>query len=253
MGERRESDTRVAGFGAQDYRERTAAEKVAEIKEVKVKAPKRKANRVSRQGSAMPSSLEPMLPTPVKLPFSDPAWLFEPKWDGFRALCFLKGGKVRFISRNKHNLTQRFPELQEIASLVRAKTAIIDGEIVALDRNGKPSFDALRYRQHRGAIVFYAFDLLHLDGEDLSQYPLLARKTALRRILRKARIGRIRYTEYIETDGERLFKELEAMQLEGMVAKRKDSVYAFTRSRLWLKVKTSTGRAEMLKRVENWK
>ncbi len=201
----------------------------------------------------MPASVEPMLPTPVKLPFSDPAWLFEPKWDGFRALCFLKDGKVRFISRNQQNLTQRFPELQEVADLIKAKTAIIDGEIVALDRQGRPSFDSLRYRRHQGAIAFYAFDLLHFDGEDLSQYPLVARKSALKKILRKARTGRIRYTEHIEEQGERLFKELEAMQLEGMVAKRKDSVYAFSRSRLWLKVKTSSGRAEMQKRIETWK
>lgn len=186
-----------------------------------------------------------MLPTPVKLPFSDPAWLFEPKWDGYRALCFLKDGQVRFFSRNRRNLSRQFPELQEISKLIKAQTAIIDGEIVALDRTGKPSFNALRYRHKRGAIAFYAFDLLHFDGEDVSQYPLVARKAALRRILRKGLTGRIRYTDHIEGQGERLFKELEAMQLEGMVAKRKDSVYAFARSRLWLKIKTSTGRAEM--------
>jgi bifunctional non-homologous end joining protein LigD len=201
----------------------------------------------------MPVSLEPMLPTPVKLPFSDPEWLFEPKWDGYRALCFFKDGKVRFLSRNKRNLTKRFPELQEISKLIKAQTAIIDGEIVALDRNGRPSFEALRYRQKRGAIAFYAFDLLYFDGEDVSQYPLVARKAALRRILRKGLTGRIRYTEHIEEQGERLFRELEAMQIEGMVCKRKNSVYAFTRSRLWLKVKTSTGRAEMQKRIENWR
>jgi bifunctional non-homologous end joining protein LigD len=200
----------------------------------------------------MPSSLEPMMPTPIKLPFSDPQWLFEPKWDGYRALCFLKDGKVRFISRKRNSLTQRFPELKEISGLIQAQTAIIDGEIVALDRNGKPSFDALRSRHQRGAIAFYAFDLLHFDGEDVSQYPLVARKAALRRILRKGATGRIRYTEHVEEQGERLFKELEAMQLEGMVAKRKDSVYAFTRSRSWLKVKTAAGRAEMKKRIESW-
>jgi bifunctional non-homologous end joining protein LigD len=85
-----------------------------------------------------------MLPTLADRPFSDPAWIFEPKWDGFRAISFLKDGKVRFISRNRRNLTERFPVLQEISALIKAKTAIIDGEIVALDRNGKPSFDALR-------------------------------------------------------------------------------------------------------------
>ena len=134
----------------------------------------------------MPSYVEPMLPTPFKLPFSDPQWLFEPKLDGYRALCFLKDGHVRFISRNRRNLTKRFPELQEIAALIKAQTAIIDGEIVALDRSGKPSFDTLRHRHRKGAIVFYAFDLLYFDGEDVSQYPLVGRKEALRRILRKS-------------------------------------------------------------------
>jgi bifunctional non-homologous end joining protein LigD len=179
--------------------------------------------------------------------------LFEPKWDGFRALCFLRDGKVRFISRRRRNLTERFPELHEIATLIKAKTAIIDGEIVALDRTGKPSFDALRFRQRRGAIAFYAFDLIYFDGEDLSQYPLVARKVALKRILRKPSTGRIRYTEHIEEQGEWLFKELEGLQLEGMVAKRKDSIYAFARSRLWLKIKTNSGRSEMQQRIENWK
>jgi bifunctional non-homologous end joining protein LigD len=201
----------------------------------------------------MPSSVQPMLPTAVKLPFSDPQWLFEPKWDGYRALCFLKNGKVRFISCSRRNLTERFPVLQEISTLIKAKTAIIDGEIVALDRNGKPSFDALRNCKGQAAIAFYAFDLLYFDGEDVSQYPLHVRKAALKRILRKAKTGRIRFTEHIEAQGERLFNELEAMQLEGMVCKRKDSVYAFTRSRMWLKVKTNAGRAEMQKRIENWK
>jgi bifunctional non-homologous end joining protein LigD len=202
--------------------------------------------------AAMPSYVEPMLPTPLKLPFSDPQWLFEPKLDGYRALCFLKDGEVRFISRNRRNLTKRFPELQEIAALIKAQTAIIDGEIVALDRSGKPSFDALRHSHRKGAIVFYAFDLLYFDGEDVSQYPLVGRKKALRRILRKAARARIRYTEHIEEQGERLFSQLEAMQLEGMVCKRKDSVYAFARSKLWLKVKTATGRTQMQKRIEIW-
>jgi len=97
-----------------------------------------------------------MLPTPAKLPFSDPQWLFEPKLDGFRALCFLHRGKVRFVSRNRRSLNQRFPELQEISELIKAESAIIDGEIVALDHSGKPSFDALRYRKRKGAIAFYA-------------------------------------------------------------------------------------------------
>src|SRR5262249_60280861 len=97
------------------------------------------AQRPKRKKSlhAMPSAVEPMLPTPIKLPFSDPEWLFEPKLDGFRALCFLKDGKVRFVSRKRRSFTNRFPELQEIVPLIKAKTAIIDCEIFALDPNSK--------------------------------------------------------------------------------------------------------------------
>jgi bifunctional non-homologous end joining protein LigD len=121
--------------------------------------------------------------------------------------------------------------------------AVLTGRLLergeVLDRSGKPSFDALRYKPTRGPIAFYAFDLLYFDGEDLTQYPLVARKAALKRILRKPITGRIRYTEHIEGQGERLFLELQSLQLEGMVAKRKNSVYARSRSKEWLKIKTA--------------
>jgi bifunctional non-homologous end joining protein LigD len=213
--------------------------------------PKGKGLHAAAVRGPMPSSVTLMLPTQAQLPFSDPEWVFEPKWDGFRAICFLKQGVVRFLSRNRRNLT-RFTELQEIASLIKAGAAIIDGEIVALDKNGLPTFDGLRYRHRRAAIAFYAFDLLYVDGHELSQCPLIARKAALKSILPKNNTGRIRYTEHIEKAGERFFKELETLKLEGMVAKRKDSVYAFARSKSWLKIKTSAGREEMQKRIENW-
>jgi bifunctional non-homologous end joining protein LigD len=124
----------------------------------------------------MPTSVEPMLPTPIKLPFSDSDWLFEPKLDGFRALCFLKDGKVRFLSRNKRNLTKRFLELREISSLIKARTAIIDGEIVAIDKDGMAKFDGLSRRHPECATVLYCFDLLYLDGFDLTACPLVKRK-----------------------------------------------------------------------------
>jgi bifunctional non-homologous end joining protein LigD len=201
----------------------------------------------------MPSSFELMVPTAVKLPFSDPEWLFEPKWDGFRALCFLQDDKVKFISRKHNNLTPRFPDLQQISQLIKAETAIIDGEIVALDENGMPRFNRLRFKDSHAAIAFYAFDILFLDGQNLTQCPLVVRKAALKQILPKSNVGRIRYTEYVERHGERLFKRLETLELEGMVAKRKDSVYAGgSRTRLWLKVKTAAGKEEMQRRIDAW-
>jgi len=101
--------------------------------------------------------------------------------------------------------------------------------------------------------VFYAFDLLYMDGYDLSGCPLIKRKDLLRKILPKENTGRVRYTDHISGSGERLFKKIEALNLEGMVMKRKDSVYAFARCRDWLKVRTTSGRVTIQKRIENWK
>ena len=197
----------------------------------------------------------PMQPTLAKLPFSNPGWLFEPKWDGFRAICFLQDGAVRLVSRNRKSLTERFPDLQRIAKAIKAKTAILDGEIVALDPAGVPCFDGLRSRRTVAdcVIVYYAFDLLYLDGRDLTQTALVSRKATLKKILTKSDTGRIRYNEHVVGEGDHLFAELQRRQLEGMVAKRSNSIYVSGRTRAWLKIKTSAGREEMQKRSEEWK
>ena len=150
-------------------------------------------------------------------------------------------------------MNERFPELREIGKAVRAQAALIDGEIVALGEDGLPQFDALRLRRGRKcSIVFYAFDLLHLDGFDLTGCPLIKRKELLKRILPKDNTGRIRFTDHVAGNGEGLFEKLEALNVEGMVMKRKDSVYAFSRCRDWLKVKTVAGKLTMQKRIESW-
>jgi bifunctional non-homologous end joining protein LigD len=151
-------------------------------------AAQRKRNRFHAEAkrATMPASVEPMRPILASKPFSDPAWLFEPKWDGWRTLCFVRDGKVHLDSRRKNSLNERFPELREIGKTVRAKPALIDGEIVALGEDGLPQFDALRFKRGRKcSIVFYAFDLLHLDGFDLTACPLIKRKALLKRILPK--------------------------------------------------------------------
>ncbi|HET8671287.1 MAG TPA: hypothetical protein VFM05_11865, partial [Candidatus Saccharimonadales bacterium] len=176
---------------------------------------KRKGIRLhaAATAAAMPASLDLMLPMQVN--------------------------KAHLSSRKRNSLSERFPELTGIANSIKADTATIDGEIVALDPNGLPHFEGLRSRGHRSySIVFYAFDLLYLDGYDLTACPLTKRKALLKRILPKANTGRIRFTDHINGSGVRLFEKLEALQLEGMVMKRKDSVYAFSRCRDWLKVKT---------------
>jgi bifunctional non-homologous end joining protein LigD len=169
------------------------------------------------------------------------------------ATCFVHDGKVRFVSKNKRSLNERFPDLRSIGKSIRATSAVIDGEIVALDKQGVPCFDGLRSKSARGCVVvFYAFDLLYLDGQSLTQRPLSVRKAALRKILPKQDTGRVRFTDHVVREGERLFAELEKKQLEGMVAKRLDSLYVGGRTRAWLKIKTSAGKEEMQKRLETW-
>ena len=200
----------------------------------------------------MPSSVLPMLATKVGAPFSRVGWLFEPKWDGYRAICFLRNGQVRFTSRNQRDLTKRFPELQSIAKSIKASTAVIDGEIVALDENGAQCFDQLQNRKPACAIIYFAFDLMFLDGQSLNELTLLQRKAQLKRILPKSLTGRIRFTDHVVERGLDLFAALEVQQFEGMVAKRADSLYVPGRSKEWLKVKTRAGREEMKKRIETW-
>jgi bifunctional non-homologous end joining protein LigD len=215
---------------------------------------KRKPRRFPKAAVAapLPTQFEPMLPTLVHKPFSGQEWLFEPKWDGWRATCFVKDGEVRFVSRRRNSLSERFPQLKHVTEAIKANTAVLDGEIVALDKDGLPRFDALRSRRTGVAVVFYAFDLLYLDGFNLTGCSLVQRKALLKSILPRDNTGRVRFTDHISGSGERLFQKLEALQLEGMVMKRKGSVYAFMRSRDWLKVRTSAGRVTIQKRIDNW-
>ena len=147
----------------------------------------------------MPRQFEPMLPTLVQKPFSSKQWLFEPKWDGWRAMCFVKDDETQFISRRRNSLDERFPQLKQARKIIKANTAVLDGEIVALDENGLPRFNGLRSRST--AVVFYAFDLLCLDGFDLTKSPLIKRKALLKKILPKDNTGRIRFTDHITPTG----------------------------------------------------
>jgi bifunctional non-homologous end joining protein LigD len=156
------------------------------------------------------------------------------------------------LSRRRNSLNERFPELRDIGKLIKAEAALLDGEIVALDEDGLPHFDALRARRANCSIVFYAFDLLHLDGFDLTACPLIKRKALLKKILPKQNTGRLRFTDHILGNGEAFFKRVEALNLEGIVMKRKDSVYSGLPNRDWLKVRTSGGKVTIQKRIETW-
>ena len=198
------------------------------------------------RAARMPEIIHPMLATIVDDPFSNPEWIFETKWDGFRSICFIRNGKSRFVSRNQIDMTPQYPELATVAQQIDAREAILDGEIVALDKDGMPRFQLLQPRVGRksglealrghGHIVYYVFDLLYVDGCDLTSCPLIDRKEALQRILRPASF--IKLSEHIVGDGGPFFKQIEKFHLEGMIAKRAASPYVQKRSRDWLKVKT---------------
>ncbi len=194
----------------------------------------------------MPEVIHPMLATLVDASFSNSEWIFETKWDGFRAICFVQKGKSRFVSRNQIDMTPQYPELVSVGKQLAAKEAILDGEIVALDKHGMPRFQLLQPRVGRksgvealrghGHIVYYVFDCLFVDGYDLTSCTVVERKAVLERILKPA--GFLKLSEHIVGDGQAFFAQIEKFSLEGMMAKRAASPYVPRRSRDWLKVKT---------------
>ena len=181
-----------------------------------------------------------MLATLVDEPFSDPDWIFETKWDGFRSVCFVRDGKARFVSRNQIEMTAQYPELANIAKQVKAKEAILDGEICALDSRGIPRFQLLQRKgsvnAQRPPIVYFVFDLLYVDGFDLTGCAVVERKAKLAEILQPSSV--IQLSEHIEGEGKAFFREIEKFRLEGMMAKRAESKYVQKRSSDWLKIKT---------------
>lgn len=179
--------------------------------------------------------IEPLSLMHWPAPFDHPKWLFEVKLDGFRALAYIESGTARLVSRNAHTYASFASLCAEIAATVPAGDAILDGEIVCLDGDGRPQFNELLFR--RGEPCFYAFDLLSLDGDDLRDRPLLERKRLLRRILRSCR-GRVRYLDHVVGRGPELFQAARERDLEGVVAKPIGSAYRLKGDRSpWLKIK----------------
>jgi bifunctional non-homologous end joining protein LigD len=195
----------------------------------------------------LPATLAPMLATLTDRPFSSRDWVFELKYDGVRALVKWTKGKISVQGRSGRDETDRYPELQELAELLRADDCLIDGEIVILDPDGHPSFERLQHRMHlrpaeaeraslEQAVTFMAFDLLFLQGRDLRRLPLKLRKRALRAVLRDGRVAR--YADDVEKEGESFYAKVREAGLEGLVAKRISSAYLpGKRSRDWLKLK----------------
>ena len=193
----------------------------------------------------------PCLPTKALEPPSGTLWLHEIKHDGFRVIARKDGNRVRLYSRPGNDLTHRFPLIVETLARLRSRSCIIDGEAVACDKKGMPSFDRIRYRHHDASVFLYAFDLIELSGDDLRRETLDTRKATLASVLRRAAPG-LRLNEHIEADGPTVFAHACKMGLEGIVSKRKDSPYRSGRSPDWLKGKNPACEAVRREAEEDW-
>ena len=190
--------------------------------------------------SAKTRFVEPMK---AKLVEESPAtgdWIYELKFDGIRLIGLKKDSKVSLLSRNENELTKRFPEIVEAIKTLPARECVIDGEVVALDEQGRSSFQLLQAREMEGRktpVYFYAFDLLQLDGKSLLSLPLEARKNVLEKLC--GGVGDpIRYSGAIGGDAQRLLEEVKRRGLEGIIGKRRNSVYEpGRRSGSWIKLK----------------
>jgi bifunctional non-homologous end joining protein LigD len=195
----------------------------------------------------MPDFFPPMQATNATAPPEGPEWTFEIKWDGVRALCFVDKGKVTVIGRKGTRFDRQYPELNALPELFAAASAIIDGEIAALDEAGRPSFQRLQPRimatsasgvaqlARSRPITFFAFDLLYLNGYDLRDAPAYERRRLLRELL--APHPQIRLSEDFPVEGAHLLELARAQGLEGIVAKRILSRYRSGRHTDWLKIK----------------
>ena len=193
----------------------------------------------------MPKGVPATLAQLQEHPFSHPDWVFEIKWDGVRAIAQIDGGKTTLWARSGRDITQEYPEFKDLPSHFRVSTAIVDGEIAALDENGRSDFHKLQNRL--GAqnpsqkliqsipVNYYFFDLPYAAGYDLRKASLADRKELLKSILLTD--GRIHYSEHIPEQGVALFEAAREKGLEGIIGKRVDSPYAGTRTSSWVKLK----------------
>ncbi len=191
--------------------------------------------------AALPSAFRPELATLAVKPPSGEGWIHEIKYDGYRIMCIISGERIRLVSRNGREWTERFSSIAEAASKFGLESAILDGEIVVMDKKGKTDFQALQnilQGLQTGRLVFLAFDMPYLNGYDLSGTPLLQRKELLGRVLDSSADGsQIVYADHIQGSGMEVFNHACRLDLEGIISKQAESHYLQRRSRNWLKVK----------------
>ena len=195
--------------------------------------------------TSLPDFVQPQLATLVNSVPPGDDWLHELKFDGYRILCRIENGRASFLTREAQDWTHRFKALAKVTEGLGARQLLLDGEVVALGPDGINDFQLLQnsLRQNVSSnLVYYVFDLLHLDGRNLLAAPLLTRKEELKRLVSKPKrsesaAGALRYSEHWVGQGEALFSRACEMGLEGILSKRKDQPYRSGRSKDWLKIK----------------
>jgi bifunctional non-homologous end joining protein LigD len=199
---------------------------------------------------AIPDKVEPMLATLGALPAKaeDDSWAYEMKWDGVRALCRVDGGRIRLVSRNGAEMSAAYPELRGLGEALGTTQVLLDGEIVSFDPSGRPNFGRLQKRMHVGRsaeasrlataepVVYLIFDVLHLDGRSTMALPYSQRRSILEGLDLAGPAWQV--SPAFDGDGAKALQASQEQQLEGVLAKRRDSVYVpGARSRDWLKIK----------------
>ncbi|MES2563271.1 MAG: DNA ligase D, partial [Pseudomonadota bacterium] len=187
----------------------------------------------------LPKMIAPELATLVKQPPPGDAWVHEMKLDGYRMVCRIEGGQGQIFSRNKNEWTDNFPTIARCLGRLPVDSAWIDGEVVVMQADGRTSFQALQNAlsgEEQSALLYFAFDLMYVNGYDLRRVALIDRKRVLESVL-AAVPDALRFSSHVQGSGERFFEQACKLKLEGMIAKRAQSTYQSARTRDWLKVK----------------
>ena len=247
----RKTKQKTAGDPQREWKSRPAkhASKTA-IKSAHPSKTETAINPASLQGAVkagMPAAVTPMKAALADAPPRGDEWLFEVKWDGVRAICFIEQEAVRLVSRTGHSCEKQYPELSVIPHYIAASEAILDGEIAALDEKGAARFEliqpriaqsdpnAVSHMARSRPVVYFAFDLLYLNGYDLRQAALIERKQLLESILKPTAV--LRYSEHFPGAGDAMLQAARETGIEGLMAKRANSRYESRRSSEWIKLK----------------
>ena len=213
-----------------------AKKKAAPAPRAVKKKPVAEPGRVPAAGEKYREFIHPMMARLHEGAFDDPDWIFEIKWDGYRAIAECNGKNTRLYSRNGLSFSTDYPAVDAAVKAIKRKM-VLDGEIVAFNEKGNPDFQLLQNARSNGAaLLYYVFDLLYLDGKSVEHLPTIERKKLLREVLPEGDV--IRYCDHVTGEGKAFFKIMQRRGLEGMIAKKASSVYEEDRrSEEWLKVK----------------